>query len=230
MRSKLPRWIALVVAGAAWLGTAAAQPDVRDHRTKKPPERDARRPPPPPAPDDAGPREAPPPPPIVPPDRVPPPDRGPDRKPRVWKLERPVVSSYWPARGKVGTRIVIRGKNFPTDATVVWAGQPVRAARVLADHIVVEVPAGAATGELAIRTGRGRDLAIGAFEVVAAYDAEAEAKKQEEERRKAAEAAWLERQKQLAKDRAAREEEARKREAERAANREQRRAERAAAR
>jgi len=174
-------------------------------------------------------------PPIVPPDRGPPdrgpPDRGPPdrRPPRVWKLERPVVSSFWPARGKVGTRIVIRGKNLPPDATVLWAGAPVRAARVLADQIVIQVPPGATTGELAVRAGGRRDLAVGTFEVVAAYDAEAEARKLEEERRKQAEAAWVERQKVLAKDRAAREAAARQREAERAANRDQRRAERAAA-
>lgn len=125
--------------------------------------------------------------------------------------------------------MVIRGKNLPADAQIVWAGAPLKAARVLADQLVFEIPAGAASGEITVRTGRGRDLAVGNFEVVAAYDAEAEAKKLEEQRRKEAEAAWLERQKQLAKDRAAREAAARQREAERATNREQRRAERAAA-
>ena len=387
MRSRWSRWLALVVASAAWLGTAGAQPDVRDHRAKRPPPdvRDRHKtPPPPPGPADAGPREAPPapraeamaaragfvwipgrwdwkggqwdwqaghwereragkkwregrwerkgdvyvyapgswgdgdagpppapppppatgpreappsprdermaarpgyvwvrgqwdwkggkwewqaghwereragkrwresrweprdgtyvriegdwedasapsPPPNVPPDRVPPDGPRPDRPRREWKLERPVISSYWPARGKVGTRIVIRGKNLPADATVLWAGAPIRAARVLPDQIVLEVPPGATTGELSVRTGRRRDLAVGTFEVVASYDAEAEARKLEEERRKRAEAAWAERQKQLAKDRAAREEDARRRDAERAANREQRRAERAAA-
>src|SRR5690606_5232638 len=115
------------------------------------------------------------PPPIVPPDR---------RPPRVWKIERPAVSSYWPARGKEGTRVVIRGKNLPKDATVVWAGAPVRAARATADQITFQVPRGATSGLLAVRAGRGRDLAVGMFEVVAAYDPVAEAKKLEEERRR----------------------------------------------
>lgn len=172
-------------------------------------------------------------PPPGPPPGAPPPfvpgDRTPDRRPpRVWKLERPVVSSYWPARGKAGTRIVIRGKNLPKDAAVVWAGQPVRAAKVTEDQIVFEVPAGAISGAIFVRAGGRRDLAVGAFEVVDAYDPVAEAKKLEEERRRKAEAAWIERQKQLAKDRAAREAAWRQRQDERAANREQRRAERAA--
>jgi IPT/TIG domain/WXXGXW repeat (2 copies) len=170
------------------------------------------------------------PPPFVPDGRVPPPEGAEGRRPRrEWKLERPVVSSYWPARGKEGTRIMIRGRNFPKDAMVVWAGAPVRAARVTEDQIVFQVPPGSASGPIAVRTGRGRDLAVGTFEVAAAYDPEAEAKKLEEERRKKAEAAWIERQKQLAKDRAAREAAWRQREEERARNREQRRAERAAA-
>ena len=148
---------------------------------------------------------------------------------RTWKLERPVVSSYWPARGKEGARIVIRGRNFPADATIVWGGNPVKAAKVTAEQIVFQVPPGAATGLIALRTGRGRDMAVGSFEVAASYDAEAEAKKIEEERRKQAEAQWADRQKQLAKDRAAREAAWRQREQEREANREQRRAEREAA-
>src|SRR5262249_3240986 len=48
-----------------------------------------------------------------------------------------------------------------------------------------------------------RDLTVGNFEV-ANYDAEAEARRLAEEERRRAEQAWAERQKQLAKDRAAR--------------------------
>jgi Skp family chaperone for outer membrane proteins len=177
---------------------------------------DANAPEPPPGPQPGGS------PPFVPDGRQP-------RPRREWKLERPVVSSYWPARGKEGAKIVIRGKNFPNDATVVWAGAPIKAAKVSAEQIVFQVPAGAASGLIAIRAGRGRDLAVGTFEVAASYDAEAEAKKLEEERRKKAEAQWNERLKQLAKDRAAREAAWRQRDEERESNREQRRAERAAA-
>lgn len=151
------------------------------------------------------------------------------RPPREWRVERPAVSSYWPARGKAGTKVTIRGRNLPNDAMVLWSGNPLRAARVTEEQIVFEVPAGAISGAIGVRTNRGRELNVGGFEVVASYDAEAEARRIEEERRRAAEAAWIERQKALAKDRAARERAWREREEERERTREQRRAERLAA-
>ncbi|MGN6108991.1 MAG: IPT/TIG domain-containing protein [Kofleriaceae bacterium] len=145
---------------------------------------------------------------------------------RQWKLERPVVSSYWPNKGKPGTRVVIRGRNFPSDAAIVWAGAPLRAAKVTADQIVFAIPASATSGPISIRAGRGPDLIVGGFEVAAAFDAEAEAKRLEAERKRKAEEAWAARQKQLARDRAAREAAARQREEERIASREQRRTDR----
>ena len=168
-------------------------------------------------------------PPIVPPDRGPP-DRGPPdrRPPRVWKLDRPVVSSYWPAKGKPGTRVVIRGRNFPTDASVMWGPQIVRAAKVTPNQIVFAVPAQATTSRIMLKV-TGRDVGVGSFEVGATFDAAAEARKLDEERRRAAEAAWAARQKELARDRAAREAEIRRRSDEREASREERRRERAAA-
>jgi hypothetical protein len=114
-----------------------------------------------------------------------------------------VVSSYWPVKGKAGSRIVIRGRNFPDDTVVVWNGSQIAGAKVDPDRIVVAVPPGATSGLLALRTGRHRELTVGSFEV-ANYDAEAEARRVAEEDRKRAEQAWAERQKQLAKDRAAR--------------------------
>jgi hypothetical protein len=146
-----------------------------------------------------------------------------------WTLDRPTVSSYWPLKGRVGSRIVIHGRNFPPDATVVWSGQPVRGARVTPDEIVVAVPPGAASGELNIRRGGGHDLFVGPFEVKADYDPEAEAKRLEAERLKRAQEEWAARQQALAKDRAAREAALAKYEADRVASREQRRRERIAA-
>lgn len=165
-------------------------------------------------------------------DHVPPgPPRPPGPRPpaRGWQLERPVVSSYWPTKGKAGSRIVIRGRNFPTSAEVVFAGQAVRGAKITAEQVVFVVPKGAASGAIALRTGRGRDLAVGLFEVAAAYDPIAEQKRIEEEQRKQAEAAWAARQQKLAKDRAAREAAIRLLQQEREATRDRRRAERIAA-
>lgn len=149
------------------------------------------------------------------------------RPPRDWTLDRAVVSSYWPPKGKPGTRIVVRGRNFPTDARVMWGGRPVRSVKVTPTRITIDVPADAATGAITLEVGGRRPLPIGGFEVAAAYDAAAEATRIEDERRRAAEAAWATRQKQLAKDRAARETAWRTRRDERVANRDQRRAERA---
>jgi hypothetical protein len=126
------------------------------------------------------------------------------REPRAWKLELPVISSYWPPRGKSGQRIVIRGRNFPNDAQVIWNGTAVPAARVEADQIVFQVPASATTGDIMLRRAHGRDLPIGRFEIATSGDPDADARKADEERRKQAEAAWEARQKELAQDRAAR--------------------------
>ncbi|MDV3257261.1 MAG: hypothetical protein LOX97_05670, partial [Sphingomonas sp.] len=57
---------------------------------------------------------------------------------RHWKLERPVVSSYWPVKGKVGTRVVIKGRNFPKTTELVFAGQTLRGAGV--GRISISVP------------------------------------------------------------------------------------------
>jgi hypothetical protein len=145
-----------------------------------------------------------------------------------WKLDRPVVSSYWPTKGKIGSRIVIRGKNFPTDAQVLFAGNPVTGAKVTADKIVFEVPANAVNGTIALKAGGRRDLPVGSYEVAATFDAAAEQKRIEDEQRKAAEAAWNARQSALAKDRAAREAAIKQRQEDRQRTREDRRAKREA--
>jgi hypothetical protein len=138
-----------------------------------------------------------------PPPGPPPEDRGDREHRREWKLDRPVVSSYWPVKGKLGSRIVIRGRNFPDDTMVTWNGKQITGAKVEPERIVMVVPPGATSGMLALRTGGHRELTVGNFEV-ANYDAEAEARRIADEERRRAEQAWAERQKQLAKDRAAR--------------------------
>lgn len=144
---------------------------------------------------------------------------------REWRLDRPTVSSYWPIKGKAGGRVVIHGRNFPDDTVVLWNGTQVPGARVTPDEIVVAVPPDAATGMITLRTGHRRELAVGTYEV-ANYDAEAEARRLADEARRKAEAEWAERQRQLAKDRAARLAEFERRHQELVESREQRRAER----
>ncbi len=124
-----------------------------------------------------------------------------------WKIERPTVSSYWPTKGKVGARVVVRGQNFPADAMVLWGDQEIKGAKVSATEIEFHVPAGATSGGIALRTSHehGRDLAVGSFEVKADYDEAADQKRLDDERHKAAEAAWAAQQSKFAKDKAARE-------------------------
>ena len=136
-----------------------------------------------------------------------------------------MVSSYWPVKGKICSRIVIRGRNFPDDTMVMWNGTQVAGAKVEPERIVVAVPPGATSGMLSLRTGGRRELTIGNFEV-ANYDAEAEARRIADEERRKAEQAWAERQKQLAKDRAARQAAIEQHHRELDETREQRRAER----
>lgn len=149
-----------------------------------------------------------------------------DHRDHEWKIDRPIVSSYWPPRGKVGTKVVIHGRNFPPDATVMWGSTQITAAKIDPERIMFEVPAGATSGEIVLHRGHGRDLPVGTFEIVTTGDPEADLRRADEERRKAAEAAWATRQKELAKDRAAREAAWQKREEEREATRDHRREER----
>jgi hypothetical protein len=151
-----------------------------------------------------------------------------DHRDHQWKLELPVVSSYWPPRGKSGQRVVIRGRNFPNDAQVMWNGTAVTAARVQGDQIMFEVPAGATSGDITLRRAHGRELPIGRFEVATTGDPEADARKADEERRKQAETAWAARQKELAQDRAARQTAWQKQQDEQDATRDQRRDQRMA--
>jgi hypothetical protein len=156
------------------------------------------------------------------------PTPGPGRPRRDWKLDKPVVSSFWPIKGKAGTRVTIRGRNFPNDAAVLFGDAPVTGAKITADTITFLVPANAATGTIAVRAGGRRAIAVGGFEVAASYDAAAEAKRIDDERRRAAEAAWAAQQAKSAKDRAARVATIRQREEEQERTREQRRQDRIA--
>lgn len=123
-----------------------------------------------------------------------------------WKLDRPTVSSYWPAKGKAGTKVTIHGVNFPPGGTVMFNGKKVVAALVTPTTIEFMVPGDTTgTGDIEIDRGHGRPLTVGTFEVVAGFDPVAEQKRLDDERRKRAEADWAEQQKQWAKDRAARE-------------------------
>lgn len=144
-----------------------------------------------------------------------------------WKLDRPTVSSYWPAKGKAGTKVVIHGVNFPAGGTVMFSGKKVVAALVTPTTIEFMVPGDyTGTGDISIDRGHGRPLEVGSFEVVAGFDPVAEQKRLDDERRKRAEAEWAEQQKSWAKDRAARQAAYEKRQQDMEQSRDERRAKR----
>jgi len=120
-----------------------------------------------------------------------------------WRIERPTVSSYWPAKGQVGQRVMIRGRNFSPDTRVMWGPDEVRAAKVKDDMIEFQVPPAAQSVTILLKGKGGRDFIVGNFEV-ANYDADADARRIEADRIAAAQAAWSTQQAMWAKDQAAR--------------------------
>jgi hypothetical protein len=143
-----------------------------------------------------------------------------DVKADRWKIERPVVSSYWPSKGEPSTKVVIRGENFAPDTSVMWGTTEISGAHVAPSEITFTVPKDAKSGRIVLHHGHS-DLAVGTFEI-AHLDA-AEAKRVETDREHAAETAWKERQKAIAKDRTARDAELTKQEHDLEASRDQRR-------
>jgi hypothetical protein len=138
-----------------------------------------------------------------------------------WKLDRPVVSSFWPTKGDPATKVMIRGANFASDTSVMWGTKQIGDAHVSPTEITFTVPKEAKTAE-AITLHHGASvLAVGTFEV-AHFDAK-DAKRVETDRQHAAETAWKDRQKGLAKDRPARDAELAKQEKDLEASRDQRR-------
>lgn len=165
-----------------------------------------------------------------PPPPGPPP--GPERGERhEWRIDRPVVSSYWPSRGKVGTTVKINGLNFAPDTIVILRGEVVPGAKVgpRGREVVFQVPPRATTGEILLsRPHSHENLPVGAFEVVTSGDPDADWRREEEARERQAQEAWIAREKELAKDRAAREAWWHHEEEERERTREERREKRAA--
>lgn len=139
---------------------------------------------------------------------------------REWKVEHPVVTSYTPLKGEVGSKVVIRGQHFSKDMHVVWGTTEIPGAVVTENTVEFTVPKGAANGTVYLRGGGlGRDLVIGDYEV-AKFDKDAW-HKADEDRRKEAEKDWKERK--IEKDKAKRDAELAAAEAEAEKTREKRR-------
>ena len=121
---------------------------------------------------------------------------------RDWKLDRPVVSSYSPVRGDANTKVVIRGENFAPDTAVVWGDGTVTSAHVTAKEITFTIPKDAKSGTVRLRYSGHPDLMVGDVQV--AHFDPMDVKRAQSSRQLAAENMWKDRQKTIAKDRAAR--------------------------
>tara|TARA_R110002096_G_scaffold436100_1_gene667710 strand:+ start:76660 stop:77814 length:1155 start_codon:yes stop_codon:yes gene_type:complete len=141
----------------------------------------------------------------------------------------PVVKRYWPNKGAVGTTVTVNGANFVPGLALYLGNTAISNARITPTTITFAIPAGATNGVITARGQSKRPLAIGSFEVAAAYDAKAEQKKRDDERRALAESNWKARKANLANDRAARLVALQEREAALQASQDQRRTDRRAA-
>ena len=166
---------------------------------------------------DAAAGEPPPPtPPVTRPGRDPRPGPGPARK--------PLITDYFPRLGPAGTVVTVQGRHFGDDLHITVGGTRVELKNVRRRQLEFEIPRGV-EGEhlIVVRGPRGRDVVVGQFEVVKHRHPGDDRRKMWRERRTRAERRWKERQRQLAKDRAARLAELRRQEEEMAREREERR-------
>jgi hypothetical protein len=144
-----------------------------------------------------------------------------DVKADRWRIERPIVSNYWPMKGEPNTKVVIRGENFAADTSVVWGTTTISTVHVAPTEITFTVPKDAKSGRITLRHNGHSDLAVGTFEV--AHLDPSDAKRADADREHAAESAWKDRQKAISKDRAARDKDLAKQEHDLEASRDQRR-------
>ncbi len=146
-------------------------------------------------------------PPKVTPDTRPPPPRH-HRRHRRWARyrKRPVVTRFYPRRGKPGTKVVVRGMNFTKQSQVMFNRRPVKVKTLTGNLIIFKVPRGAkGDGLVTIRHPRmRRPIIVGRFDLKKRFDKAAEARRRDV-MRKAARARWMARRARMAKTREARE-------------------------
>ncbi|MGV3503178.1 MAG: IPT/TIG domain-containing protein [Adhaeribacter sp.] len=88
---------------------------------------------------------------------------------RVWYP--PVISTFSPAKGKVGTPITITGSNFAEAAArnaLQFEGKPVEVLEASETKLVVQVPAAAPSGKLRLQTPGGHTSSVSGFTFIPA--------------------------------------------------------------
>ncbi len=82
-------------------------------------------------------------------------------------LALPVISSFTPTSGPVGTQVIIAGSNFTGATSVAFAGTPASSFIVSSDiQISATVPAGATTGKISLTTAAGTATSASNFTVL----------------------------------------------------------------
>jgi hypothetical protein len=85
---------------------------------------------------------------------------------RVPSIVAPVVSSFAPAAGPVGSTVTINGSALTGATAVTFNGVPATTFTVVAaNKITATVPAGASTGQIAVTTPNGTGTSAGSFKV-----------------------------------------------------------------
>jgi len=128
----------------------------------------------------------------------PPPGSGPYRGPK------PIVIDYWPRQGAVGTEVTINGRRFGSQLQVVFGDQAITPIRRDANLLTFKVPPHRGDAFVSLRVIGWRDLPVGRFDV-SGRDPARERERLREQRRQEAQRWWQARQRQIARDAAARE-------------------------
>ena len=155
---------------------------------------------------------------------IPPP---PPADPR-FRRAAPLVMDFWPRQGAVGTEVTINGRRLTPDLRIQFGDQLVPATRTDEHSMTFVVPRSRGKAMIALRRPGGRDLPVGTFDV-SGRDGRRDRDRWNDQRRKAAERWWVERQRRVARSAAEREARLRAEEARLAREREHRRRQRRAA-
>ena len=140
-----------------------------------------------------------------------------------------LVTDFWPRRGPAGTVVTIMGRHFTPEIQIVFGDQVVAPSRRDETLLTFVAPRQRGAAAIVLRRPGRRDLPVGMFEgSVSGRDGERERDHWRDERRKAAESWWLQRQHKLAASEAERDVALRAEEARLARERDERRKQRRA--
>jgi IPT/TIG domain len=135
---------------------------------------------------------------------------------------KPIIIDYWPRHGSVGTEVTIHGRRFGSQLQVLFGNQVITPSRRADNFLTFKVPRHRGDAFVSLRVSGWRDLPVGRFDV-SGRNAELERERRAEARRLAAQRWWQARQRQIARNAAAREAALRAEEARLAREREARR-------